>query len=328
MTRLSRRAVLRAAGVAGLGLIAGCGRLPWQAAARVPRIGLLGQASAGSASSREAFFQSLHESGYVDGQNILIESRPEPDMAPELAALPVNVIVADGARAALAAKHATTSIPIILGFSSIDPVAEGLVSSLARPGGNITGVTANVQGAQFGAKRLELLRDALPRLTRLGVLWDAGDPATTARWGELQAVGESLGIETLSLVVRAADEVAAALDAAASAHLDALIVLHNTLTQSRRAMITDHVASSRLPAMYEFREWASGGGLMSYGPSAAAMWHRAGQYVDKVLKGASPADLPVEQPRQFQFVINLQTAQALGLTIPQHVLLQATEIIQ
>jgi putative ABC transport system substrate-binding protein len=189
-------------------------------------------------------------------------------------------------------------------------------------------VTANVQGAHLGAKRLELLRDALTGLTRVGVLWDEGDPVTIARWDEIRAAGETLGLETRSLVVRSPDDVAAALEAAAREHVDALIVLHNALTENRRATIIELAARSRLPAMYEYREWASAGGLMSYGPSIAAMRYRAAQYVDKILKGARAADLPVEQPREFEFVINFETAQTLGLMIPQHVLLQATEVIQ
>jgi putative tryptophan/tyrosine transport system substrate-binding protein len=327
---VGRRRFVQGASLAGIGLLAGCGRLPFQGQgpAKIPRIGLLGQASSGAASTRDGFLQSLRDLGYVEGRNLVIESRPEPERAAELVGLPVDVIVADGGRAILAARQVTETIPIVIGFSSIDPVAEGVIASLARPGGNVTGVTANVQGAQLGAKRLELLRDTLSRLARLGVVWDAGDPAIRARWAEIRATGETLGLEIQSLVVRAPDDVAAALDDGASEHLDALVVLHNTLTQNRRAMIIDRVAHSGLPAMYEFREWASTGGLMAYGPSVGAMWYRAAQYVDKILKGAKPADLPIEQPREFDFVINLRTAQALGLTIPQHVLLQATEVIQ
>ncbi|HEY7062575.1 MAG TPA: ABC transporter substrate-binding protein [Chloroflexota bacterium] len=338
---ISRRRFVQGAGVAGLGLLAACGQLPGQAApqapaqAQVPRIGYLGQGSSEPSPTRDVFFQSLRDLGYVDGQNIRIESRftetqfeRAPELAAELVGLPVDVLVVGGGRAVLAARRATDTIPIVMGFSSVDPVAEGLIASLARPGGNVTGVTASVQGAQFGAKRLELLRDALNGLTRVGVVWDEGDPITIARWGETRAAGETLGLQTLSLAVRGPDDVVAALEAAASEHLDALIVVHNALTGDRRPMIIDRAARSRLPAMYEYREWVSTGGLMAYGPSRSAIWYRAAQYVDKILKGAKPADLPVEQPREFDFVINLKTAQALGLTIPQHVLLQATEIIQ
>jgi putative ABC transport system substrate-binding protein len=330
----TRRQFVQGAGVVGFGLLAGCGRLPFQAQpqaqvqTKVPRVGLLGQSSTGPSSPRDAFFQGLRDSGYVDGQNILIETRLAPELATELVRLPVDVIVADGGRAVLAARKVTDTIPIVIGFSSIDPAAEGVIASLARPGGNVTGVTASVQGAQLGAKRLELLRDALTGLTRVGALWDESDPVHVARWSEIRAAGETLGLETQSLVVRGPDDVAAALGAAAREHVDALIVLHNALTQNRRPMILDHAARSRLPAMYEYREWASTGGLMSYGPSIGAMWYRAAEYVDKILKGAKTADLPVEQPREFEFVINFQTAEALGLAIPQHVLLQATEVIQ
>jgi putative tryptophan/tyrosine transport system substrate-binding protein len=199
---------------------------------------------------------------------------------------------------------------------------------LARPGGNVTGVTATVRGAQLGAKRLELLRDALTGLTRVGVLWDEADPVHIARWGEIRAAGGTLGLDTRSLGVRGPDDGAAALEAAANEHIDALIVLHNALTQGQRATIVDGTARSHLPAMYEYREWASVGGLMSYGPSVGAMWYRAAQYVDKILKGAKPADLPVEQPMTFEFVVNLKTAEALGITFPNEIMLQLTEVIQ
>jgi putative ABC transport system substrate-binding protein len=279
-------------------------------------------------STRDAFFQGLHDSGYVEGQNIAIESRPAPELAPELVQLPVDVIVVDGGRAALAARKATDSIPIVIGFSAIDPVGEGLIASLARPGGNVTGVTANVQGAQLGAKRFELLRDALTKFARVGILWDETDPVHIARWDEIRGAGGTLELDSRSLAVRGPGDVAAALEAATNERVDALIVLHNALTQSQRATIVDGAARGHLPAMYEYREWPAAGGLMSYGPSVGAMWYRAAQYVDKILKGAKPADLPVEQPMLFEFVINLKTAQALGLTIPQHVLIQATEILQ
>ena len=331
-SRLSRRQFV--VGAAGLGMVAGCGRLPFQTQpqtqvqAKVPRIGLLGQSSSGPASPRDMFFQGLHDLGYVDGQNVLIDSRLAPELAADLVDLPVDVIVADGGRAALAARDATDAIPIVIGFSSIDLVAEGLIASLARPGGNLTGVSASVQGAQLGAKRLELLSDTLTGLTRVGVLWDEGDPIHGARWNEIRAAGEILRLETQSLGVRSPDDVAAALEAAAREHMEALIVLHNGLTQNRRVTIMDRATRSRLPAMYEYKEWASVGGLMSYGPSVGAMWYRAAQYVDRILKGANPADLPVEQPRAFDFVLNLKTARELGITFPETILLQATEVIQ
>jgi putative ABC transport system substrate-binding protein len=331
--RLSRRQFMLGAGAASLGLVAGCGRLPWQGEpqapvqARVPRIGLLGQSSAGSLSTRDALFQGLHDLGYVDGQNIMIESRLAPELAADLVQLAVDVIVVDGGRAVLAARRATDTIPIVIGFSAIDPVGEGLVASLARPGGNVTGVTATVRGAELGAKRLELLRDALTEFTRVGVLWDEADPVHIARWDEIRAAGATLGLDTRSLGVRGPDDVAAALEAAANEHVEALVVLHNALTQGKRATIVDGTARSHLPAMYEYGEWASSGGLMSYGPSVGAMWYRAAYYVDRILKGAKPVDLPIEQPMRFDFVVNLKTAQALGISFPNEIMLQVTEVI-
>jgi putative tryptophan/tyrosine transport system substrate-binding protein len=338
---ISRRRFVAGAGAVGvsatgLGLLVGCGRLPWQAApAKVPRIGLLGQGSSGP-SSRDSFFQGLHDLGYTEGQNLLVESRyaeAEVDRAPVLAAelvhLPVDVIVAGGARWILAAKQATSSTPIVMAFTSMDPIAEGLIASLARPGGNITGLTSNVQGAQLGAKRLELVREALPGIARVAVLWDEGDPVHVARWGEIQTAGPILGLQVQSLALRDPADLMGAFVAAAAEHAEALIVLTNTLTASRmRRPILDLVARSRLPAMYEDQDWVRDGALMAYGPSVPAMWYRAAYYVDRILKGTNPADLPIEQPMRFDFVVNLTTARKLGVTFPNEIMLQVTEVIQ
>jgi putative tryptophan/tyrosine transport system substrate-binding protein len=334
-SRLSRRQVVAGAGAASLGLLAGCGRWPWQAPPKVPRIGLLSNGSAGP-SSRDRLFEGLRDLGYLEGQNLLVEARyteAQADLLPALAAelvqLPVDVIVVEGARAILAAKNATTSTPIVMGYTSIDPAAEGLIASLARPEGNITGLTSNVQGAQFGAKRLELVRDTLPGIARVAVLWDEGDPVHVVRWGEIQAAAPILGLQVQSLALDDPADLTGAFEAAARGHAEALIVLTNTRTASRmRGPILDLVARSRLPAMYEDQDWVRDGGLMAYGPSVPAMWYRAAYYVDRILKGAKPADLPVEQPTTFDFVVNLKTAAAFGITFPNEIMLQVTEVIQ
>jgi putative ABC transport system substrate-binding protein len=266
----------------------------------------------------------LVESRYTEAQADLL-----PALAAELVRLPADVLVVEGGRAIVAAKNTTTSTPIVMGYTSIDPVAEGLIASLARPGGNITGLTSNVQGAQFGAKRLELVRQALPGIARVAVLWDEGDPVHVARWGEIQAAGPILGLHVQSLALHDPADLPGAFDAAATERAEALIVLTNTLTASRmRGAILDLVTRSRLPAMYEDQDWVRDGGLMAYGPSVSAMWYRAAYYVDRILKGAKPADLPVEQPTTFDFVVNLKTAQVLGLTFPPEIMLQVTEVLQ
>jgi putative tryptophan/tyrosine transport system substrate-binding protein len=335
-SRLSRRQLVLGAGAAGLGLVAGCGRWPGQAEPpKVPRVGLLGNGSAGNSSS-DRLFDGLRDLGYVEGQNLHVEPRYTegqvdllPTLAAELVQRPVDVIVVQGAFAILAAKNATTSTPIVMGYTSIDPVAEGLIASLARPGGNITGLTANVQGAQFGAKRLELVREALPGIAHVAVLWDAGDPAHIARWGEIQAAGPILGLEVQSLALHESADLTGAFEAAAREHAEALIVLTNSRTASViRRPILDLVASSRLPAIYEDRDWVRDGGLIAYGPSVPAMWYRAAYYIDRILKGTRPSDLPVEQPTVFDLVVNLKTAQTLGITFPNEIMLQVTEVIQ
>ncbi|HEY7062577.1 MAG TPA: ABC transporter substrate-binding protein [Chloroflexota bacterium] len=333
--RCSRRRFVQGTGLAGLGLLAGCGRLPGLAEQppKTYRVGLL---SSGSAQvlqlNRDAFLRGLRDYGYVEGQNLILESRyaegqPEQadDFAAELSRLPVDVIAAGGTRAILAAKNATSTIPIVIGFSS-DPWADGLVTSLAHPGANLTGLSSI--SPRLSGKRLELLKEAVPGTSRMAVLWDVSIEPLTPRWQEIQAAAQVLGLDVISMGVRSPGELERAFDAATREHAEVLIVVHNALTSIERQRIVALAARSRLPTMYDFREWVSVGGLMAYGPRIEQMWNRAAYYVDRILKGAKPADLPVEQPREFEFVINLRTAQALGLTIPQHVLLQATEIIQ
>jgi putative tryptophan/tyrosine transport system substrate-binding protein len=326
---LTRRRFVQGAGVAGCGLLAACGRLPGLAppAARIPRIGLL----TANSFLGEPFVQGLRELGYVEGQNVGLEwrvfTRPDdlPSLAAELVRVPVDVIVAPPSIAAEAAKHATSTIPIVFVTAS-DPVGSGLVDSLARPGGNVTGVsTLNVS---LGEKRLELLKEAAPRTARIACIYEATAPTSVAEMQHnVQAAGR-LGLTVEGLGVQAPEDFAHAFELATQLPADALMTTLGQFLLSQRQRIVDFAAPNRLPAIYAWREAVDAGGLMSYGPSLAAQFRRAAYYVARILQGTSPTDLPVEQPREFDFVINLKTAQALGLTIPQHVLAQATEVTQ
>jgi putative ABC transport system substrate-binding protein len=335
MTGLSRRQFVHGAGVAGLGLLAGCGRLPWQAPpTRVPRIGFLaGGRGDGDVLSREAFVEGLRELGYVEGQSIAIEYRfvaAQADqmdaLAVELVTLPVDLLVVVGARPTQAAARATSTIPIVIAFTSDDPVAAGLVASLARPGGNTTGLSA--MSPHLSAKRLELIRDVVGGGAPIAVLWNAANPASQARFEETQEAAHVLGVRLQSLAIREPSDLDPAFEAAVRERTAALITLRDSLTLAHQAQLVEWAARQRLPAMYEDRAWTGAGGLMAYGANVPHMYRRAAYYVDRILRGTKPADLPVEQPTTFDFVINLKTAQALGLTIPPHVLLQATELIQ
>jgi putative tryptophan/tyrosine transport system substrate-binding protein len=219
----------------------------------------------------------------------------------------------------------TDTIPIILAVGG-DPVAAELVASLAHPGGYVTGVTAISH--HLGAKRLDLLVQAVPGVGRVGVLWNVSNESKVREWQETAAAAHSLGIRLQSLEVHGPADLESILEAATRERPEALVVLHDGVTFTARTRIVDFAARTHLPAMYEIREWTEAGGLMNYAPNRPTMARRAAYYVDRILKGAKPADLPVEQPREFDFVINRKTAQALGLTIPEHVLLQATEVIQ
>ena len=335
MDTFSRRQFLRSSlGLAGLGLLSGCGMLPPQAQppATLPTIGWLSGTSAeATAVIREAFRQGLLERGYVEGQNVTIERRFAegrderlPDLAAELIRLGVEVIATNGTPSALAAKQATASIPVVA--VSGDPVGAGLVASLARPGGNVTGFTVSVAG--LWGKRLELLKESVPTASRLANLGDAGNAASAIGLKEVQDAVQRLGLQVHAPELRGPGDFESAFEAASGGRADALIVQDDSLTSNNRTRVVDLAAKYRLPAMYSRREFVEPGGLMAYGVSFADLWRRAATHVDKILKGAKPADLPVEQPTRFDFVINLKTAQALGLTIPQEVLLQATEVLQ
>jgi putative ABC transport system substrate-binding protein len=226
---------------------------------------------------------------------------------------------------ARAAQDATRTIPIVMVMIS-DPVESNLVASLARPGGNITGVGAFA--LELSGKHLQLLAEAIPSVARVGVLWEGAHPTKPRQVKEIQEAGTTLRIHVESLPIDEAHDVADAIQAGIQARVDALLTLQSNLTSAHRARILELVAQARLPAMYEIRDWTEAGGLLSYGPSFPAMHERAAYYVDRILKGTKPADLPVERPMTFDFVVNLKTAQALGLTFPNEIMLQVTEVIQ
>jgi putative ABC transport system substrate-binding protein len=280
----------------------------------------------------EAFARGLRDLGYVEGQNILIERRFAAGklerllaLAAELVRLNVGVIVALDPPATAAAKDATKTIPIVM-RSSDDPTATGLVASFARPGGNITGVYSPY--AELSPKRLELLKETLPGIMRVAVLWDPAFWGSTRAWRETEAAARSLGLELKSLEAQRADDLEGAFRTATRARSGALITLRNPLIVRHQLQVVKLAAKSELPAMYDDRPFVEAGGLMSYGANLADLYRRAAGYVDKILKGAKPADLPVEQPTRFELVINGKTARALGLTIPQSILIRADQVIQ
>jgi ABC-type uncharacterized transport system substrate-binding protein len=300
---------------------------------KVPRIGFLGAASPSFYAARtNAFRQGLNELGYTEGKNIDIEYRYAegkfdrlPDLAAELVGLKLDVIVAAPTPSVLAAKKASATTPIVFA-SIVDPVASGLVASLARPGGNITGLT--VLGPELSGKRLELLKEVLPNVTRVAALWNSANPAQQLIWKEMQAAAQELRLQLQSLEVRSANDFDIAFESALRARAQALIPSGEPLINTHLKRIVEFAAKNRLPAMYAGPEVVDAGGLMSYAPNYTDQYRRAAVYVDKILKGAKPADLPVEQPTKFEFVINLKTAKQIGLTIPPNVLARADRVIK
>jgi ABC-type uncharacterized transport system substrate-binding protein len=305
-----------------------------QQVAKVPRVGMLLPVSpAVAAHSTEAFRQGLRERGYVEGQNIAIECRfadgriePLSDLAVELVRLKMDVIVTWGTPAARAAKQATGMIPIVMAAAN-DPVGNGLVASLARPGGHITGATAG--SPELSGKTLELLKEVAPKIPRLAVLWNPDNPALVAMLNAVKAAGRALSVQVQGLAVRDPEEFDSAFAAITRERAGALLVLHEPhLFLTHRDRILDFAVRTRLPVMYERREYVDAGGLMSYGVSFRENFRRAAAFVDKILKGAKPADLPVEQPMKFELVINLKTAKRIGLTIPPNLLARADKVIR
>jgi putative ABC transport system substrate-binding protein len=274
----------------------------------------------------------LRDLGYVEGKNIAFEYRFAdnkldrlPALADELVRLKVDVLFTPGINEALAAKNATRTIPIVF-MSSGDPVAAGLVDSLARPGGNITGFTDI--GAVLAGKRLELLKETVPKLSRVAVLWDPQNPSSAQQWKESQLPARELGLQLHSMEVSSADKFESAFKEATKARSGALASTSNALANSNQKRIADLATKNRLPAIYLREDWVASGGLMSYGPDRADVYKRVAVFVDKILKGTKPADLPVEQPTKFEFIINLKAAKQIGLTIPPNVLARATKVIK
>ena len=306
-----------------------------QQVAKVPRIGYLTGNLASGLNLREAFLQGLRDLGYAEGRNVVIEYRDAegkydrfPALAADLVALNVDVIVVTNTPAALAARQATRTIPIVLGWV-LDPVSSGLVSSLARPGGNVTGLSTLAR--ELVGKRLELLKQAVPRVTRIAVLWHPGDYGERTE-GEMHneenVAARALGVRLQVLEARGPGDFGKAFADMSRAHADAVAVQSTNLFFIERRRLVDLAAKNRLPAIYPTREFVDAGGLMSYAANTADLLRRAATYVHKILKGAKPSDLPVEQPTKFELVINMPTAKALGLTIPPSLLERADHVIQ
>jgi ABC-type uncharacterized transport system substrate-binding protein len=306
-----------------------------QQAAKVARRGYLSADRAANPHLQEAFRQGLRELGHVEGRNLVIEYRDAegklerfPALAAELVALKVDVIVASGTLAALAAKQATTTLPIVFSPAA-DPVASGLVTSVARPGGNVTGLS--LLYSELVGKWLEQLKQVIPGVSRVAVLWQPGAFGERTEKDNLkgaEVAARALGVQLQFVEARGPENFDRAFSDMTRARAGALAVLSSNMFVSQRRRLVDLAAKNRLPAVYNVREYVDAGGLMAYGPNLADLYRRAATYVDKILKGAKPGDLPVEQPTKFELVINLKTAKALGLTIPQAMLGRADEVIQ
>jgi len=314
-------------------LLAVAGNAEAQQPGKVPRIGFLAAATTSAVAARiEVFRHGLRELGYIEGKNVVVESpsaegKPDrlPALAAELVRLKVDVIVSGGPTATRAAKEATSTIPIVMTQDS-DPVGSGFVTSLARPGGNITGLS-NLSSDLVG-KRLELLKEIVPRLSRVGVLGSSTQPGNAEALRELEPTAGTLGVRLQYLDVLSPKDIETAFRAGSKGRAEAVLVLGSPVLNSHRTQIADLAAKSRLLVIYDRREYVEAGGLMSYATSITALDRRAATYVDKILKGAKPADLPVEQPKTFELVINLKAAKQIGLTIPPNVLVRADKVIK
>jgi putative tryptophan/tyrosine transport system substrate-binding protein len=303
-----------------------------QQPAKLPTVGFLGAGTPSTYSQWvAAFMQQLRERGWIEGRNIAIELRwaegkneGYADIAAEFVRLNVDVIVTTGTAAVVAAKQATSIIPIVF-TSAGDPVATGLVASLARPGGNVTGLSNQLP--DLAGKRLELLREIIPDLHRLAILTNVGSPIGALEMGEVQAAARTLGLEILPLEIRRAEDIGPAFEALKD-RADALYVVAEPLLSSNHVRISTLALGARLPTLLGIRDYVEAGGLVSYGPNTPDLFRRAADLVDKILRGAKPKDIPVEQPAKFDLVINLTTAKALGLTIPPTLLARADEVIE
>jgi putative ABC transport system substrate-binding protein len=314
-------------------LFALCVSAEAQQPVKIPRIGILISTSPSNATRRvQAFQQGLRELGYVEGKNIIIEYRyadgkldPLAELAAELVRLKVHVLVTDTSYAIDAAKNATKTIPIVF-TSAIDPVADGQVGSLAKPGGNLTGLS--ILAPELNGKRLELLKEAFPKVRRVARITRGGGARTEQRIKDDKVTAKGLGLQLQSVLVKGADELGGAFTDVKGTGAQALIFPPSTFLANNHARFIDLSAKIRLPAIYPGTVYAEAGGLMSYGPDLADNSHRAAVFVDKILKGAKPADLPVEQPTKFEFAINLKTAKQIGVVIPPNVLARADRVIR
>jgi putative ABC transport system substrate-binding protein len=303
-----------------------------QQAGKLPTIGFLGANTPAAMSQwTAAFVQRLRELGWIEGRNLAIEYRwgegrteRYAKIVAELVRLKVDVIVTHSAEPVLAAKQATSVIPIVFAVAA-DPVDNGLVASLARPGGNVTGLSS--QFTDLAGKRLELLREVVPGLRRLAIMANVGAPGAVLEMREAQAAASRLGLDITALDIRRADDIAPAFEAV-NGRAEALYVCSDPLVFTNVSRINTLALGARLPTLHAFREYVEAGGLMSYGANFPDLFRRAGDYVDKILRGAKPADIPVEQPTKFDLVINLTTAKALGLTVPPALLARADEVIE
>jgi putative ABC transport system substrate-binding protein len=300
---------------------------------RVYRIGVLETSPAASnAANFDALRKGLRELGYVEGQNLVLDYRSAdgraerfPQLAAELLRLNVDLIVTRGTPAVMAAKNATGTIPVVMAASG-EPVGTGVVAGLARPGGNVTGLSALT--SELVAKRLELMRETVAGIRRLAFLQNTGNPVAPSQWEEFKTAAQSLGLEAQLLDVRKPEDIVRAFDTAIAQRADAILVANDTVTLANRGQVVELAAKHRLPAMYNNREFIDAGGLMAYGVNYPDLYRRAATFVDKIFKGANPADLPVEQPTKFELVINLKTAKVLGLEVPPALLARADEVIE
>ena len=298
---------------------------------KIFRIGVLSPAASPATKAFDSLRKGLRDLGYIEGTNITIEYRLAawdysrlPPMAGELVRLPVDVIVTDTQKSAVIAHEATRTIPIVGATLGADPVAAGLAASFAHPGGNVTGFSGF--GVELSGKRLQLLKEAAPAIARIAGLWSPTMP--TALRSATEEAARTLGIELRTIEVATPDQIPAGLEAAVAGGTEALVVLPDAMFWNERARIVALAAKYRMPAIYPEREYAEDGGLLAYSQNVSHQFRRAASYVDKILKGAKPGDLPIEQPTKFEMVINLKTAKALGLTIPPSILARADEVIE
>ena len=331
-----RRRITRRAFVRDLAALIGSVGLPGKAYPqqpnRIPVVGVLTGAANPDDPVVEGLRQGLRELGHVEGRTFTIEFRtaqgyPDrlPRLAEELAQFKADVIVVTNTLTTQAAKGATSTIPIVMVLVA-DPVASGLVKNLSHPGGSVTGLS--IMTTELSAKRLQLLKDTIPRLTRVGILWNPGSPLLINVVENLKAAASSMSIELKFVNVRTPEEFSTAFSAVSRSRVQALYLLESPLFYVHRITLAKLASKVRLPTMYGTRAFADAGGLLSYGANYVDQWHRAAEYVDKILKGAKPGDLPIEQPTKFEFVVNLKTAKALGITIPESILVRADEVIR